>query len=410
MIGSSRRIRRLLKGLVYGAAAMLGAVSGIMPAHSQAAEYKVFLDMSYSGNIWQSAAANGIKALAETPPYDKEVSFKTVISGTDVQRQISDLQSMVAAGANAIIIYPLSPTALNRVIRQACHNHVLVFAYDSTVTEPCAYNVSNITARYGANSAQWMVNALGGKGEVVINHGVAGTSVTKVYDAQAFHVFNKYPGIKIVGQFYGNWNDALSQEGVSQILAAHPNLDAIWTVDGTYGSLQAIMKNRPNKLVVIAGQSNNGYRLAISDPALQAKGLKGLSSSAGPAVGPYAFKVMMEVLTGQIKPTSHNIEYPLPWAPYQDIKMCSGQSFVDGCNVFPDAKVPPLFIDTALNGKLLPELDLDAVQKGMPVAGATIQALPPVTYADDLPGVNCIKCTAPHDWLEPNLVKPIPVP
>ena len=405
-----RKFGGLLRSLLGGAAALAAAGGLLLPAPAHAAKYKVFLDMSYSGNIWQAAAANGIKALAETAPYDKEVEFKTVISGTDVQRQISDIQSMVAAGANAILIYPLSATALNRVIRQACHQHVLVVAYDSTVTEPCAYNVSNITARYGANSAQWMVNALGGKGEVVINHGVAGTSVTKVYDEQAFHVFRKYPGIKIVGEFYGNWNDALSQEGVSKILAAHPNLDAIWTVDGTYGSLQAVMKNRPDRLVTIAGQSNNGYRLAIGDPALQKKGLKGVSSSAGPAVGPYAFKVMMEVLTGKQKATSHNIEYPLPWVPYQDIKMCSGDKFANGCNVFPEGKVPPLFIDTALNADMLPELNLNAVEKGEPVAGAKIQALPPFRYADNLPGVNCTNCKAPADWLEPNLVKPIPVP
>lgn len=410
MDGSSIRLTRFLKPLLYGAAALATACGVAMPAPAQAARYKVFLDMSYSGNIWQAAAANGIKALAETPPYDKEVAFKTVISGTDVQRQISDLQSMIAAGANAILIYPLSPTALNRVIRQGCEKHVLIFTYDSTVTEPCAHNVSNITARYGANSAQWMANEMGGKGEVVINHGVAGTTVTKVYDEQAFHVFHKYPGIRIVGEFYGNWNDALSQEGVSKILAAHPNLDAIWTVDGTYGSLQAVMKNRPDRLVVIAGQSNNGYRLAISDPALQKKGLKGVSSSAGPAVGPYAFKAMMEVLTGKQKPTAQNIEYPLPWVPYQDIRMCSGDTFVNGCNVFPAGKVPPLFIDTSLNGDLLPELNLAAVEKGEPVSGATIKALPPFRYADNLPGVNCTHCTAPADWLEPNLVKPIPVP
>jgi len=409
MADRTLRLKRAAQSALGGIALL--AAAGLAPQSGASAKTdKVFLDMSYSGNIWQAAAANGIKALAETPPYDKDVQFKTVISGTDVQRQISDLQSMVAAGANAIILYPLSSTALNRAIHQACQRHVLVFTYDSTVTAPCAYNVSNITARYGANSAQWMVNALGGKGEVVINHGVAGTAVTKVYDEQALRVFHRYPGIKIVGEFYGNWNDALSQEGVSKILAAHPNLDAIWTVDGTYGSLQAVMKARPNRLVVIAGQSNNGYRLAIGDPALQAKGLKGLSSSAGPAVGPYAFKVMMEVLTGKLKPTSHNIEYPLPWVPYQDIKMCSGNSFENGCNVFPAAKVPPLFIDTALNAKLLPELDLNAVQKGEPVAGMTIHPLPAIHYADNLPGVNCTKCTAPADWLEPNLVKPIPVP
>lgn len=387
----------------------LTAVANQMDAQG-AQKYKVFLDMSYSGNIWQAAAANGIKALATTPPYDKLIEFKTIISGTDVQKQISDIQSMIAAGANAIIIYPLSPTALNRVIRQATDRKVLVFTYDSTVTEPSAYNVSNITARYGANTAQWMVNKLGGKGEIIFNHGVAGTAVTKTYDEQAYHIFHNYPGIKIVGDFYGNWNDSISEAEVSKILAAHPNVDGIWTVDGTYGSLQAVLKNRPSRLVVIAGQSNNGYRLMMADPAMQAKGLQGISSSAGPAVGGYAFKVMMEVLLDKKKLTGHNVEYPLPWVEAKDIKACAGDRFENGCNVFPDGKVPPLFLDTALDPNFLPELSLDAVQTGNPTPGATIQPLPDVKYADNLPGINCQDCKAPADALEPNLVTPIPVP
>jgi ribose transport system substrate-binding protein len=234
--------------------------------------------------------------------------------------------------------------------------------------------------------------------------------VTKTYDEQAYGVFKKYPGIKIVGDFYGNWNDATSQEEVTKILAAHPNVDAIWTVDGTYGSLQAVINSRPNKLVVIAGQSNNGYRLDMADPAMQAKGLKGVSSSAGPAVGGYAFKLMMEVLTGKKKLTAHNIEYPLPWVEPQDVKVCKGDSFVDGCNTFPKGKVPPLFIDTSLDGNLVPELSLKSVQDGTPTPGATIKELPNVSYADSLPGINCGQCKAPKDWLEPNKVKPIPVP
>jgi ribose transport system substrate-binding protein len=371
---------------------------------------KVFLDMSYSGNIWQAAAANGVKALATTPPYDKMIEFKTVISGTDVQHQISDLQSMIAAGAKAILLYPLSPTALNRVLKQATDKGVIVCTYDSTVTEPSVYNVSNITARYGANTAQWMVNKLNGKGEIIFNHGVAGTAVTKTYDEQAYHIFKKYPGIKIVGDFYGNWNDATSQEEVSKILAAHPDVDGIWTVDGTYGSLQAVLTNRPSRLVVIAGQSNNGYRLMMADPAMQAKGLQGISSSAGPAVGGYAFKVMMEIVEAKQKMTKHNIEYPLPWVEAKDIKVCSGDRFEGGCNVFPAEKVPPLFLDTSLDPKFLPELSLDAVQTGNPAPGATIQSLPSVKYAEDLPGINCQDCNPPQDWLEPNLVTPIPVP
>jgi len=402
---SQHQLFRLVPAAVTAAMLALGGA----PANAQET-YKVFLNMSYSGNTWQASAANGIKALASTAPYDKSVEFKTVISGTDVQRQISDLQSMIASGAKAILLYPLSPTALNRVIKQACGQGVVVFTYDSTVTEPCAHNVSNITARYGANTAQWMVNHMGGKGEVIFNHGVAGTTVTKTYDEQAYGVFKKYPGIKIVGDFYGNWNDATSQEEVAKIMAAHPNVDGIWTVDGTYGSLQAVLNSRADRLVTIAGQSNNGYRLMMADPAMQAKGLNGVSSSAGPAVGGYAFKLMMEVVTGKKKLTGSNIEYPLPWAEAKDIKVCNGESFVDGCNTFPPDKVPPLFIATSLNGDLLPELSLKSVQDGTPTAGATIQALPEVTYADNLPGINCGKCEPTKDWLEPNKVQPIPVP
>lgn len=399
--------RRMTFGRVTVAVTLLGL--GATSANAQDT-YKVFLNMSYSGNTWQASAANGIKALASTPPYDKQVEFKTIISGTDVQKQISDLQSMIAAGANAILLYPLSPTALNRTIKQACDQGVVVFTYDSTVTESCAHNVSNITARYGANTAQWMANQMGGKGELIFNHGVAGTTVTKTYDEQAYGVFKKYPDIKIVGDFYGNWNDATSQEEVAKILAAHPNVDGIWTVDGTFGSLQAVINNRPDKLIVIAGQSNNGYRLAMADPAMQAKGLKGVSSSAGPAVGGYAFKLMMEVVTGKKKLSANNVEYPLPWVEPQDVKICQGETFVDGCNTFPADKVPPLFIDTSLNGDLLPELSLKSVQDGTPTPGATVKDLPDVTYADNLPGINCGQCEPTKDWLEPNKVKPIPAP
>ena len=73
-------IRNRLKSVVTTAAAGGALLAGAAaPAHAED-HYKVFLDMSYSGNSWQASAANGIKALAGTPPYDKSVEFKTVIS------------------------------------------------------------------------------------------------------------------------------------------------------------------------------------------------------------------------------------------------------------------------------------------------------------------------------------------
>src|SRR5690625_419179 len=139
---------------------------------------KVFLNLSYSGNVWQAAAANGVKALAATPPYDERVELKTIISGTDVQRQIADIESMIADGADIILMYPLSGTALNRVIRRGCDQGILMVAYDSPVTDECALNVDTMSTRFGANAAQWRSNELEGKGQVIMNRGVAGTTLT----------------------------------------------------------------------------------------------------------------------------------------------------------------------------------------------------------------------------------------
>jgi len=405
----TRRLKALRTPLLCGAAALLAAVGVAPTSPAKAAQYKVFLDLSYSGNVWQTAAANAIKALAQTPPYDKEVDFREVISGTDVQHQISDIESMIAAGANAILVYPVSGTGLNRVITEGCQHHVLMFMYDSTVTAPCAYNVSDLSEGYAPNSAQWMINQLSGKGTVVINNGVAGTAQTELMNRQLLNVFGKYPAIKVI-QFYGSWNDAISQEAMAKILAANPNIDAVWSKDGNWGVLQALMQHRPNRLAVMSGQSNNGYRLAMADKANQEKGLIGLSAGSGPAIGPYAFKVMMEVLTGELKPTEHNISYPMPWVPYNEVKVCTGDSFVNGCNVFPSTKVPASFIDTSLDPTYVPEIDLTSVEKGTPVAGMTIQKLPPIKYEADLPGINCINCKASPGWLDPTFVKPIPVP
>src|SRR5699024_7030733 len=112
------------------------AASSIAQAADTDKKYKVYLSLSYTGNAWQSEAANIVKALAATPPYDEMIDFTEVISGTDPQAQISAYESMIEDGADAIISFPISATALNRTIRRGCKAGVKFFMYDATVTEP----------------------------------------------------------------------------------------------------------------------------------------------------------------------------------------------------------------------------------------------------------------------------------
>ncbi|ABE35360.1 periplasmic binding domain protein [Paraburkholderia xenovorans LB400] len=395
------KFRTSLKTCAFALAtvAMLAGSAVQSQAQTPPKKYKIYLSMSYSGNGYQTETSNLIKALAATPPYDKLVDLKTVISGTDVQAQAAAYQSMVSAGADAIITFPISSTGLNRAIHEACEKHVLVYTYSATVTEPCARTVSYITAGFAPNTAQWLVNKLNGKGNVFIDRGVAGNSVDKMNYDGAMSVFRKYPGIKIVAEYYGMWNSQTTQQETAKALAAHPDVDAIFGENGEDGIVAAMLASGQKKLVPVTGENTNGFRLALANADLRKRGLDGISSGDPINVSGYAFKLMMEELTGKRKVAVHNIEYPLPWVPADKVKVCTGDTFVNGCNAFPSTKVPDSFNTEVFDPVLTPELSLNSALHGTPTPGATIQPLPAnvVRQAPDVPGVNCQHCQAPAD-------------
>jgi ribose transport system substrate-binding protein len=392
---TGKYFKRALMGISAATALMtveLGA------AEAQDKKFKIYLSLSYSGNDWQTEAANIVKALAATPPYDKMVDIKEVISGTDVQAQISAYESMIADKADGIISFPVSPTALNRTIKRGCDAGVLFFMYDATVTEPCAYNVSYITSGFGENTAQALVNMLGGKGKIFENRGVPGNSVDKRHVLGAEAIFKKYPGIQIIATYYGMWSAQTSQQETAKALIAHPDVDGIWAEYGEEGVLKAVLASNRDKLFPITGEDSNAFRLALIAPDLKAKGFTGVSSGSPPATAGYAFKIMMEGLTKKRKLDVHNLEYPLPWVPADKVKVCPGDEFADGCNVFPKDKVSDSFTTEVFEPVLLPELSMKTALDGLPKPGATILPLPAELHAaPNEPGINCGHCDPPKD-------------
>ncbi len=369
-------------------------------------KFKIYLSLSYSGNAWQSSAANIVKALAATPPYNETVELIEVITGTDPQAQISGYESMIDAGADGIVSFPISSTALNRTIKRGCEEGVLFFMYDATVTESCAYNVSYLSSGFGENSAQALVNELGGKGKIFLSRGVPGNSVDQRHTDGAMHIFNQYPGIEIVAEYYSYWDDRTTQQETAKALTAHPDVDGIWAQAGEYGAIQALL-DAGDRLVPMTGENSAGFRRALADPEMQAKGLKGVSAGSPPAQSGYAFKIMMEILTKQRELEPMNIEYPLPWVPADEVKICTGETYEDGCNVFPESKVPTSFVSEVLNPVLLPEVNVESALNGTPVEGATIQPLPAeIVEAGNEPGINCNRCEAPADLYKLTKVEP----
>ncbi|OZC84935.1 hypothetical protein CH254_19735 [Rhodococcus sp. 06-412-2C] len=352
--------------------AAIAALAAIIPFSACSApetgKDKIYIDLSYSGNNWQDEAANLALSVARSSPYADRYSVTKQISGTDIQKQISDVQSMIAAEAKLVVLYPLSPTALNPTIRQGCERGVTFVVYDSTVREPCAYNVAFITgaradvpqdAFFGAQTAQALVDLLGGKGKIFMNRGVAGTSTDQVHYDTAKAVFDRYPDIDVVSEYYGKWDSAVSQQETAKALAAHPDVDGVWSQDGEVGVVKALQA--AGLKIPVTGENGNYFRKMLSE------GWPGVSSGSPPAQAAVAMQVGLRILENGPDSVPHDIEMPLPWVTTDTAKACPGSEFVDGCNFFPNES--DTFVTEIFQRDLLPQSSLTAALTGQPMEG-----------------------------------------
>ena len=311
-------------------------------------KYKIFLSMSFIGNDWQGEAANMVRAMAASKTLAGKVDLQVQVAGPNAQKQIQQINAMVQAGAKAIVVYPISPTALNATVRNACAKGVVVIAYDAEITEPCAYNVHIDQEEAGRITAEWLVKALNGKGNIVAITGVPGTSVDTLRTRAAKAVFAKYPGIKIVNEAVGMWNQAVARTELSKIFATRKwsEIDGLWMQVGCYTAvtMQVEAGIAPGKLKPCAGEGSNGGRVQMLAADVRVEGANGtyrpmgaprISYASPPYSGGLALKLAVQKLEGRNIPRLTVL--PLPVVTNQTVKICQKGDWAEmkaGCNVF----------------------------------------------------------------------------
>src|SRR5437763_11699993 len=161
------------------------------------------LSNSLYGNGWREEMVCSVKAEAAATPYARLVSRVSVTqAGQDPARQISDIRGLISQGANAILINPPNPTALNGVIEQAVRRGIVVVVMDQLVTSPAPYQVENNQVEYGTVGMEWLARQLHGKGNVVIVRGIAGAPADTDRENGIRIALKKYPGIHVIDEIY----------------------------------------------------------------------------------------------------------------------------------------------------------------------------------------------------------------
>ncbi|MBY6047123.1 sugar ABC transporter substrate-binding protein [Vannielia litorea] len=367
---------KTLKGAMT-AASMLALCAGAATAQDE--KHKVFLSMSYIGNDWQAEASNMVKAMAAHESMADKIDLQVQVAGPNAQRQIQQINAMVQSGADAIVVFPISPTALNNVVKNACDKGVIVIAYDGEITEPCAYNVTIDQTEAGKVTAEWLVEEMGGEGKVMLLTGVPGTSVDAARTAAAKEVFEA-AGVEVVGEAVGMWSQAVARTELSKLMSTRSwdDIDGLWLQVGCYtaNAMQLEAGRSAEELLPCAGEGSNGGRIQMLPAGTEVEGASGaymplgarrISYASPPYSGALALKLAVSMLEGAEVPKLTTL--PLPVVTSDTVQLCetgSWEEMRDGCNAFLPSIVsnPGWFASIFSAGT--PEVGLNAALVGQP--------------------------------------------
>ena len=185
---------------------------------------------SYAGNTWRAGVMDRLQNEI-IPKWKKLGLLKDVIitqSNLKDSVQIQQMRQLVDQGVDAVIVCCSNPTALNASVQYAHDKGVPVFSFVGYLTSPYSINSSNNYQLGGYQVGTELSEQLGGKGNVLVVEGIAGTSGSDSQDRGMKAGLKANPGIKIVGDVVGMWTDQIGQAEVQKWLATHPGeLDGI---------------------------------------------------------------------------------------------------------------------------------------------------------------------------------------
>lgn len=193
-------------------------------------DYVIGLSNSFYGNTWRKQMVESFTEAAEEAKKAGYIADFEIQNGDGtVNTQIAQINSFILEGVDAICINAASSTALNDVIQQAMKQGIKIIAFDSIIDLDGAYTMDYDWISMGEKKTQFVMDKIGGKGNVLIVRGPSGAAPDEGIYEGITNVLNKYPDVKIAAEVLGEADATVTQEGILNIISSLPEIDAVIT-------------------------------------------------------------------------------------------------------------------------------------------------------------------------------------
>jgi ribose transport system substrate-binding protein len=197
-----------------------------------------------------------------------ELLYADAKASADVQ--VPQVEDLLAQDPDALILVPMGAAALSAPVERAMAQGVPVILCASSVdTDKFVTEVGTNLYGSGAYLAQWLVDKLDGKGNVIMMTGIPGVSTADVMQAGAEATFARNKDIKVLDTQPGNWSTADAKTLMETWLTKYgDDIDGIWSggAQMSQGIVSAYLDAGKKIPPIGGGEFGNGFlRLAIEN-------------------------------------------------------------------------------------------------------------------------------------------------
>ncbi|MGJ0202641.1 substrate-binding domain-containing protein [Leucobacter sp. gxy201] len=279
--------RRVLSGVAALTTAALlmtgcagGSGDGSETADGEPEGLKIALSNGFV-NGWRLTLIDKFEKTAEQLKKDGVVSEFSVVNApgeNSATEQASQIRSLMLQNPDVLMVIPASSTALIPVVEEACTAGINVVILDADMDTSCGTVVRNDYSQWGADSLQPALDAIDGKGNIILNRGVIGSQPDEAFYARQQEILADYPDVKVVAEVNGFCDSPTAQKEIVAILGSMPEIAAVPGCIGGMGVVQAFESAGRDIPVVVFdtdGKSlsfwkergiDNGSFAALTDP------------------------------------------------------------------------------------------------------------------------------------------------
>jgi ABC-type sugar transport system substrate-binding protein len=234
------------------------------------APWKFCLSETYTGEAFRTGPPLGadgmLTKLVGQLQQAGQASGPLQISNSNLNTsvQITQVNNFVQEGCNVIFTLPGSLTGLCSATQNAWSHGVLVIALSSELNCPHVVTVDNNEYTMGYLAAQNLAKRLGNKGRVLLVNGIKGVAAPDAERLGALAAFKAIPGIKIVGEVYGNYTGSVAKSTTLQFVSTHPGqLDGVWQAGLMAAAVHQALQQSGHNSTTVEALSATSSELAL---------------------------------------------------------------------------------------------------------------------------------------------------